>query len=179
MTNLNPEQAKLLAKVEVELRKFEGNEAVAEEEHKATVLRLQKPLRDAMREARAGGVPVRKMQIMIGTQDYKTIQRYFDIDENGGLTTQVKAGTVVAPKITHAGVTQVEPNLFIVTDIEGRDWEFWTVDFGTVMSVQRSSHTDRGAETRELELTKEVIEAVKAHIPNADLTELEIMEVGN
>lgn len=76
MTNLNEEQAELLASVEAQRVAAEPILDALREQHAQEVWDAKKGIRDAAKAAFEAGVPARKIGFALNTSDHNSIKRY-------------------------------------------------------------------------------------------------------
>jgi len=159
MTNLDSDQLGLLKKVQIQKAEFDVREQELRAEFDTALLEARKDLENAVLIAFEAGVPKRRLHMEgLGTKDSKGLS-----DMLSGAEPRVLPGKKVV------GVRKVE-EVYIVTDGQGREWEFWPVDLGDVTIIERSEQTPYSAQTASLTPTPEVYTLLRKQFPKADMS---------
>jgi len=159
VTNLDTKQTTLLDQVKLQKAEFDVREADLREQLEHDLAQARRDLVTAVVVAYEAGVPKRRLHIEgLGTKDAK------------GLADMLEASaSTILPGKAVAGVRQVG-EVYIVTDSKGQEWEFWPVDLGDSVMVERSEQTPYAAKTAGLTVTPEVYTLLRKQFPKADMS---------
>ena len=171
MTNLNEEQQAALLAVEVEKQRFDTKRIELEAQFKNDLATIQTALAASIRGAQDIGVPTRRIAFEgLGTT-------------NAALVTTILGGAKLRPKrakveeaeparvLTAPAVHPLDDGIYIVTEPSGTEWEFWGIDLGGEILMERSDSTGRGVDS-EVPAPAAVIAAMKQAVPRADFSAL-------
>lgn len=160
MTILSNDQIAMLKNVQIQKAEFDVREEELRATFEADLATARRDLENAVLTAFEGGVPKRRLHIEgLGTKDSKGLSEML----NGAVATVTPGKKVV-------GVRKVN-EVYIVTDSQGREWEFWPVDLGDVTIIERSEQTPHGVRTAGLTPTPEVYTLLRKQFPKADMTD--------
>lgn len=170
MTKLSEEQVELLEQVAQTKERVDKHIARLTEAHKVALYDAEAPLRQVVLDAALATIPIRQIGISgLGTKDYATVRRLLPVQMDGvAEIPPPRAQSVVKGK---PGIETVSENLYVVTDVHGEEWEFWTIDFDGNLVVERSNNLKKGNLDKTVPF--EVMNALIAKFPGADFESID------
>lgn len=167
MTKINDRMLAALEAVKVEKTKFDRVKTELFAQYEADVVSAQAGLENAIRWAHREGTPIRQIGIQgLNTKDAATVKAFLSDDES-----PVFVPDELRSVLSESGVTELDGNIYIVTEPDGTEWEFWALDLDGKLLFERSDYTDRGVDS-DVPTPPSVVRTLQKSYPKADFTGL-------
>lgn len=168
MTKITDRMNAAIEAVKIEKTKYDRMKAELFAQHELDLFAARRKLVNAIVWAHNEGVPIRQIGIQgLNTKDAGTVKAYLAENDESPVFVPDELRSV----LSESGVTELDGNIYIVTEPDGTEWEFWALDLDGKLLFERSDYTDRGVDS-DVPTPPSVVRTLQKSYPKADFTGL-------